>query len=51
MKILMLGAGVIGTTYAWQLSNIGHNVMLLVCKPNREKTEREDIQIRVKMND
>jgi ketopantoate reductase len=29
MKIPVLGAGVIGTTYAWQLSNAGHDVSLL----------------------
>ncbi|MFO7978623.1 MAG: 2-dehydropantoate 2-reductase N-terminal domain-containing protein [Bacteroidales bacterium] len=32
MKILVFGAGVIGTTYAWQLSEAGHDVSLLVRK-------------------
>ena len=48
MKILMLGAGVIGTTYTWQLSNAGHDVTLLVRPSNREKIEREGIRIRCK---
>jgi ketopantoate reductase len=46
MKILVLGAGVIGTTYAWQLSNAGHDVSLLVRKSKREQVEREGIHIR-----
>ena len=46
MKILVLGAGVIGTTYAWQLSNAGHNVSLLVRKSRKEQIEREGIHIR-----
>lgn len=32
MKILVFGAGVIGTTYAWQLSEAGFDVSLLVRK-------------------
>lgn len=32
MKILVFGAGVIGTTYAWQLSEAGYDVTLLVRK-------------------
>jgi ketopantoate reductase len=48
MKILVLGAGVIGTTYAWQLSNTGHDVSLLVRKSKRELAERQGIHIRYK---
>lgn len=32
MKILVFGAGVIGTSYAWQLSEAGYDVSLLVRK-------------------
>lgn len=46
MKILILGAGVIGTTYAWQLSNAGHDVTLFVGKSNQEKIRRDGIHIR-----
>ncbi len=48
MKILILGAGVIGTTYAWQLSNAGHDVSLFVRKSKREQVEKEGIHIRYK---
>jgi ketopantoate reductase len=46
MKILVLGAGVIGTTYAWQLSTVGHEVSLLVRTSKREPVERDGIRIR-----
>jgi ketopantoate reductase len=46
MKILVLGAGVVGTTYAWQLSNAGHDVSLLVRESKREQVERAGIHIR-----
>jgi len=48
MKVLVLGAGVIGITYAWQLSNAGHNVSLLVRKGKREQIEMNGIRIRYK---
>ena len=48
MKILVVGAGVIGTTYAWQLSAAGHDVTLFVRPDNRETIEREGIHIRCK---
>ncbi len=48
MKILILGAGVIGTTYAWQLSNAGHDVSLLVRKPKKEQIAIDGIHIRYK---
>ena len=46
MKILILGAGVIGTTYAWQLSSAGHDVSLLVRKSKREQMDKDGIRIR-----
>ena len=46
MKILVLGAGVIGTTYAWQFSNAGHDVSILVRKSKHEQIEKEGIHIR-----
>jgi ketopantoate reductase len=45
MKILVLGAGVIGTTYAWQLSHAGHNVSLFVRKSRIDQIEKEGIHI------
>ncbi|HTP07551.1 MAG TPA: 2-dehydropantoate 2-reductase N-terminal domain-containing protein [Anaerolineae bacterium] len=48
MKVLFLGAGVIGTTYAWQLATAGHDVTLLVRPGTREKFEREGVRIRCK---
>ncbi len=48
MKILILGAGVIGTTYAWQLSNAGHDVTLFVRKASLERIQKEGIRIRCK---
>jgi 2-dehydropantoate 2-reductase len=46
MKILILGAGVIGTIYAWQLSNSCHDVTLFVRTSNLEKIRRDGIHIR-----
>lgn len=40
MKILVFGAGVIGTTYAWQISNTGHNVNILVHKGKQPTKNR-----------
>ena len=48
MKILILGAGVIGTTYAWQLSNAGQDVTLLVRKEKSERIQKEGFHIRCK---
>ncbi len=48
MKILILGAGVIGTTYAWQLSNAGNDVTLFVRAEEKEKIERGGFLIRCK---
>jgi ketopantoate reductase len=46
MKILVFGAGVIGTTYAWQLSSASHDVSLFVRKDRREEIEKDGIRIR-----
>jgi ketopantoate reductase len=46
VKILILGAGVIGTTYGWQLSNKGHQVTLFVRQENRATIEQAGIHIR-----
>jgi ketopantoate reductase len=46
MKILMLGAGVIGITYAWQLSNAGHAVTLFVREAKLERIREEGVRIR-----
>lgn len=46
MKILILGAGVVGTTYAWQLSNARQEVTLFVRQGKREAAEREGFRIR-----
>ena len=51
MKILILGAGVIGTTYAWQLSNAGNDVTLFVRAEEKRKIERGGFLFDAKMND
>jgi len=40
MKILVFGAGVIGISYAWQLSLAGHDVALLVRPGRKQELER-----------
>lgn len=50
MRILILGAGVIGTTYAWQLSNAGQDVTLLVRKTNLEMVRKEGFIFDARMN-
>lgn len=45
MKILVLGAGVIGTIYAWQLSGTGHEVTLFVRPGVRHKIEQDGFHI------
>jgi 2-dehydropantoate 2-reductase len=45
MNILIYGAGVIGTTYGWQLSLIGHDISLLVRKGKKDSYQ-EGIHIR-----
>lgn len=45
MKILVFGAGVIGITYAWQLSEAGHDVALLVRPGRKQEIESKGIPI------
>lgn len=40
MKILIYGAGIIGSTYGWQLAKAGHDVTILVRKGQRQITEQ-----------
>jgi len=41
MKILIYGAGVVGTTYGWQLSKAGHDITVLV-RSNKKQTVSEN---------
>lgn len=45
MKILIFGAGVIGCTYGWQLSEAGYDITILVRPDKKEMIEKEGIQI------
>jgi 2-dehydropantoate 2-reductase len=45
MKVLVIGAGVIGVTYAWQLSKSGNNVSLLVRKEKKELIKNKGLII------
>jgi len=45
MKILFFGAGVIGITYAWQISKFGHEVHVLVRKNKKKILSEEGFQI------
>ena len=45
MKILIVGAGVIGTTYAWQLAQAGYDITLLVRKGKASQLAEEGIHI------
>ncbi len=45
MKILVFGAGVIGTTFAWQLSEAGYDVSLLVRKQRLVRYSHSGITI------
>lgn len=46
MKTLVIGAGVIGATYAWQLSEAGYPVTVMVREGKKDSYEREGIMIR-----
>lgn len=46
MKILMFGAGVINTLYAWAFSNNGHDVSLLV-RPGREANWKDGLRLNI----
>ncbi len=45
MKILVYGAGIVGSTYAWQLSEAGHDVSILVKNGKKQLIEKEGINI------
>lgn len=45
MRILIIGAGVIGATYGWQLSQAGQDVTLLVRKGTQARIEQDGIPI------
>jgi len=45
MKILIFGAGIVGCTYGWQLSEAGHDVSVLIRKEKKEKIEEKGIAI------
>lgn len=45
MKLLVFGAGIMGLTYAWQLSEAGHDVSILVRKEKKELFEKTGITI------
>src|SRR5664279_4002284 len=47
MKILIFGAGVIGTTYGWQLAESGQDVTLLV-RQGKKAAYQNGIPIRCK---
>lgn len=40
MKILIYGAGIVGTTYGWQLSKAGHEITVLV-RPEKKQIIKE----------
>lgn len=43
MNILIIGAGVIGVTYGWQLSLVGNQITMYVRKGKKEKLEQSGI--------
>jgi 2-dehydropantoate 2-reductase len=45
MKILVLGTGVIGTTYAWQLSQAGADVTLWVRPERKQEIEQDGLSL------
>jgi 2-dehydropantoate 2-reductase len=45
MKILIYGAGVVGATYGWQLSQAGHEVSVLVKKGKKQIVENNGIYL------
>lgn len=45
MKILIYGAGIVGCTYGWQLSEAGYDITVLVRPDKKEDIEREGIAI------
>jgi ketopantoate reductase len=45
MKILIYGAGIVGCTYGWQLSEAGHDLSVLVRKEKKQKIDVDGIAI------
>lgn len=45
MKILIYGAGIVGSTYGWQLSEAGHNVTVFVKEGKKQLIEETGINI------
>ena len=45
MKLLIYGAGIVGNTYGWQLSEAGHDVSVLVRKGKKQQIEENGIAI------
>jgi 2-dehydropantoate 2-reductase len=45
MKILIYGAGIIGSTYGWQLSKAGHDVSVLVRQGKKQRIDENGINI------
>jgi len=45
MKILVYGAGIVGSTYGWQLSETGHDVTVVVKKGKKLLIEKSGINI------
>ena len=45
MKILVYGAGVIGSTYGWQLAEAGHEITVLVRREQKQQTEKNGIHL------
>ena len=45
MKLLNIGTGVIGTTYAWQIAEAGHKVTLYVRPGRKAALDRDGIRI------
>ncbi|MDR1201528.1 MAG: hypothetical protein LBL58_07870 [Tannerellaceae bacterium] len=45
MKILIYGAGIVGSTYGWQLSKTGHEITVLVRPEKKQTVEENGIRI------
>lgn len=45
MKTLIYGAGIVGCTYGWLLSEAGHDVSVLVQKEKKQQVEKDGIAI------
>ncbi|WP_080904760.1 ketopantoate reductase family protein [Parabacteroides sp. Marseille-P3160] len=45
MKILIYGAGIVGSTYGWQLSKAGHEITVLVRTEKKQDVKEEGVHI------